>query len=38
MGSRHDRKAYAAGLPTIYTAPDADAADAALEAFAGSPL
>jgi putative transposase len=33
-----DRKAFAAGLRTIYTAPDADAAAAALEEFARSAL
>ena len=33
-----DRKAFAAGLRTVYTAPDAEAAAAALEQFARSEL
>ena len=36
--SYNDRKAMAAGLRTIYTACDADAAYAALADFSGTPL
>lgn len=36
--SWRDRRALAAALKTIYTAPNDDTARAALEAFAGSPL
>ena len=36
--SSTDRKAMAAGLKTVYTACDADAAYAALADFSGTPL